>query len=1476
MHNLLLYKTALLRSLISLLEDEGIVVTTAAAVDMEKILAKTHLTNAEDISGIKYLIAPLLCRNKEDQDKLYSVFDKLNKKIPEVYIPGMPKPATPVEPLIIPTPNKRPLKWYLKNLVLPALFILGLFAALFFLLKYINKPASSLPVKHKINIITEQQAVLNDTVEFSAVTDSSFQNDDVRVDWKFPDTLITNKTSVSKLIRDSIIPVKVFLIDTKGKSADSNNIIDSSTLTVIALCEPPPSVDISETDIITISSQTPGNNKKQFEPLFTNPSKDSARYKYKWFVDDSLYSNEKILTYSKAYNEVRLVVDCKGVHCSRDSLVAQVQSIPSVNVAVTGDGKLQIESTYNRTNILLSILLIIILPFVIAFIIYRFIRSYKSFTLETKEEEPGTQGPYKIEFVNQQQNIHEEEGINKLADVLRKRQVSDIYKLNLRKTIRSTVIAGGIPTLEFTPLSKPLSFLAFIDKENAGSPLVKLFEYLVEKLQREEVNIEVYSYEKEPLFLSNEKLNQEHIPLEKIAALYPDTTLFIFGNAQYFLFPLKGVVKDWVTRKLSNWPTKILLTPYTTADWDKKEKLLIDANFVVLPADLSSVTVIDKIISRQIDVAAQKKERLDGSYPSRFINFQDFDALKNYLSDKYLLQWVCSLAVYPVVDWNFTIAMGQAIEQQVLQSNEYGELVNYSNLLKVARISWMQDGIINESLRVQMLAYLNKDAEALARKTLSRQLQLIESTISKDSLVKTDFDIHTKLNRFLLDAYYTHKTSNADDAFIKKMFETHQLDEGQDIYLEKGNNTLLHDPSNKNKTVALSDYFKLKSTRQKVVSRVCALIIFAGLMVSSFVLLKNYTSYLNWNFLKPSAQNYTLNIQGNNFNNELTLDLYYEPTHSAWSSRKINLANTNFSFKADSVTLKDTLGYGLVKLSTADGRLIAQDSFKLNSNAYTINIVKIEKIPLTIYYKNEAGLAMANILSENLSLNYTVNISRADFPDTSRLSVVYYETKFIKDAEYIVTTANALFEKSLYSTALIDSTRLNDSSKTKLSVYVNGTTQCTPLAVTALPQALNEIWHGGTSNRLININLAQKVIYYSVNDTKTYGTYSINEICLKEDGVYKIITQTNQGYKLFFIKNVTNQSFDLSVCQDFVSSKAELANKDESYCDHFNTMALYYQNNISVVYLPVKGITLERQELNKFNVLKSRISGAQSKLEFAYIKNAKFITDDGISITKKIPAGNTATSVTTIDSSSNPFQRSYLRFTTTTFVNPYKADVNPYKADCSKTFYSIDETLKLASPLIVCKLDLSKINLTSLPKEIYNFKNLTELNLGTTSIPEADINALQKALPNCKITYSKQENPTTQNANEPVNNNNQLDNNSTELGLITFDEKGGLNSAGRQLVNAIGKQLAVNKQSIVKFEATYSGKQEYSIIYDGLKNITNTLRKEGATASQIQQSVTELVQQQQQLSKSPNRNITINVLGVNFPADFDSNPKKAY
>ena len=1467
-----------------MLEDEGITVTTAAALDIEKILANTNVENLKQLSELKYQITPLLCRNKEDQDKTHKIFEKLDAKAAVEYKEHEEESG---EQIII----KKEIKsnwekfkspWYLKKIITPAVIVLILLVLGYFFRDTIfnRKPPLLLPPKISIDT-NHDQVVVNDTVVLTAVIDSSLDKENISVDWRLDDTVVQNSLFVTKIITDTLIKSVTAILKNSDGAA-----IDSAEYSLKALCELPPSVAIDETDVSSNKLKLTNSNKKRFEPLFTNADENKKAYTYQWYVDSSLYSTDSVLNYSKPYDIIKLVVDTKGTHCSADSLVAQIESVPALKATIIGDGNLKISSTYNWKNIWMSLLLLLILPGIISFLLYRIILSVKTYTSEIKKIEPGTEGPFKIKFQDQHQNINTEGGIRKLADVLRKRQVSNMYKLNLRKTIRSTVIAGGIPNLEFTPLTKPMSYLVFIDKEKPESLLVKLFEYLAEKLEKEEVNIFVYEYFKEPLFLSNEKLNQERIPLQKIAALYPDTTLFIFGDAQYFLFPLKGTVKNWVTHKLNNWQTKILITPYAVDDWDKKEKLLIDSNFFVLPADLSSISLIDKIISGQIDIPGQKKEHLEHGYRARLLNFQDFETLKTYAGEGPLFQWICSLAVYPATDWDFTIAVGKAIEDQINKNGTQTELVNYTNLLKIARISWMQDDIINEGLRAKMLEYLDKNAEELARQTLNQQLHLIEDTIDDNSLVKARFEIHKKLNKFLLDSYQHKKISKEDEAFVKRSLEKNRLDEGQDIYLNKGTNSLLMHPFKKEKDVGISRYFKLETYRHILNSAGYALMIMFALMLISFNLVKSNSGYLNWSSVKPVKQTYILNVYSNNPGREVRMDLYNEPAHLISSVQNFFLGNASDTFNFNDVSIIDTTGYGLFQISTNEGQLITQDSFKLNSVLYTININEVAKIPLKIYYKDASSITLVNTLADNLPADFNITTQQFGLNDTASAAVFYFSKEHEKDASLAAMATGTILEKNI-TPRLADSVDFT-TANADVVVYINLGVTCTPLAITALSPSLNEIWHGGTANRLININLSKNVLYYSVNDTKTFGTYGIDEICLTKDGAYKIITKSNQGYKLFFIRNVNRKSFELSVCQNFVQSKAELENKDESFCGAFFKMTLFYETDPAKIFIPVSGSILavsEKGKLDKFRGSGKLISKTDN-YDIALYSSSKYLPQLEKSAIGKILSnssvnyGVSKAGFPIMDNpaipSSNPFQRNYLVFNSKK-TEPAEREKNPPSKqpeknqppqqipDCSVTYTSLEQVRKLNNPLIVCKLNLSKAGLTSIPKELYTFINMQKLNLDTTTISKSEIDQLQKALPACKISYIS----SSPNAQRTVQQ--------APLGDINF-EKGRMTSNSINLLKSVGKSLLSNKNASIILEAEYSDGNSQKYLMGYVAEVTAYFYKMGLSekSGQIKQKITETkIDQQKQESKRTTRyEALIGIIGINFPADFNSSTNK--
>ena len=353
-----------------------------------------------------------------------------------------------------------------------------------------------------------------------------------------------------------------------------------------------------------------------------------------------------------------------------------------------------------------------------------------------------------------------------------------------------------------------------------------------------------------------------------------------------------------------------------------------------------------------------------------------------------------------------------------------------------------------------------------------------------------------------------------------------------------------------------------------------------------------------------------------------------------------------------------------------------------------------------------------------------------------------------------------------------------------------------PGPTVSLPASLNEIWHG--SNEFVNVNLPQRIIYYSGSNKEKYGAYYIGEID-STTGIYKIAVKAEQGEKLFLIKNVKPQSFELSVCEDSLG-------KD---CKSFNKMSLYYETNPSVIYLPNNPEADDLEESQKTKLTKITRNPEQLTFIVSVSPSNKFTPNLYVNeVTDYLNKKGIKYTIQKINSSQTnvtPFQRNYVSLLS-------KSDSHKpttYSPDCSKTFTSIDQTQRLASPLIVCKLNLSGVFLSKIPAEVYTFTNLQELDLGSNPILEVEINRLKKVLPACTIKWTS----------KPPEDEESL-------GYIEFDANNEPNDAGRNRIEQIADQLKANPHWKIKFYADWdkNNSDEEATVgrnINGIKNYFN-------------------------------------------------------
>ena len=1466
-----------LETLLDLLRAEGFKeISTTAILDIQKVLANLDEEEIKDYKKLKYFLSPIICRNKEDQEKFSKVFDQYAGAIEQ----AITEPGRIIHRM---KPSKR--FWRI------GIAIGGICVILAFLWWIVprHKPWLSVTTTTYWPNGKYAENAVGDSIGYEAFLNDTAPGKKYTINWLVADTLYTNSRTVRKVYADTgYYAANVYVKDEKG-----DTIITDSVPTTV-LFEHPPSVSIQSND------QGTG---KIYTPLISDPSDKTKHYRYKWYINDSLaFEKENFSTNYHSDNpyEVKLVIDSKGLYHSRnfDSLRDSIREVPDYSLVARGLAPLQSSSVFMAGNLLWILLVLLLVPAGIALLIFRLWKKPKQVlhpkdikplrpvpAAEEKKSKQGIEGPLFIEFRNQDHKISPQEQISRLADGLRKRQLSDVYQLHLKKTISRTIRAGGFPTFEFLPKTKPVDFLVLIDKEYPEGHLIKLFEYLLERLRSEEVNITVYDYYKEPLYLNNQKFNHIHIPLDRVAQLYPDTVLFVFTTGEYFFEPLKPKLKIWAEEKFKSWENRIIITPTPRKDWTYKESLLHQSGFAIISADLYQndlLKILLDLVNMQVETTKRENIEIPQTYSARYFNFQDFDALMKYLDNPALLEWVSATAVYPSVDWKVTVAIGKALEER----SKPHKLVTYENLLKISRISWMQDGIVDDTLRLDMLRSIDNATEAIARKTIVELLDEIKEQFTENSFAKEEFDLHNNTNRLLLHAHdKTNPVSDETVAAVREYIAKGYLDWPQSVYHHEARNTLL---KNENGTTSVppeeyledlgsrnagakvqqkeeehkrEEEFRHKEKRRKRLRNLAAA---GSLLLLSFIggWLLDRNGLLQLRTIVPVSMKIILN-QTDKLKQLGDFTLSIKMDTSLFEAKKENDSTFAFNgltpYKRGMTAILFLDPAGSHRMFTA----ITPDS------SYVISLAEPQPAkPLFIRYNNAGAYATIDSQLLNELYRYRIDALPADFKDSSR--IIYYSDDQKGMADSIAAIMKDKFALNVKVEFIPENRTPPAVPILFLNIPYSEKTGCTTIMASSLPKTLNEIWHGGTSNRLININIAQQVMYYSVNDTKTFGTYRIDEICLDNKRVYKIITRADRQYQVFLLKNIQPSSFELSVCQNRYNTKEEAKAIDESYCDRFNVMRFYYENDNSKIYFPAGATGMLPSESAKIAGVVDTVNLVRSekrdlRLTTTVYENSKYLSKlSGNIVLKYLP--NNYLDYGTVNRletpSPNPFIRSYITIRTEIRSTP----VIP-TPDCNKVFYSLKEALSVDAA-VVCNLDLSNENLVAIPKELYQFKNLRELNLGETKISEQAIQQLRDAL-KCNIKYTKA--PVPINPKVPNNTNTE-----TDLGTIQVDSKGYPDSKSLELISNIATQLKANSNRKIRLEATYTSKTEQNNLTRNIRTIKNLFYKEGV--DQKMQAIDErVINMEQQQSNIPNKMAPgytgINVIGINFPDNSQNKSK---
>lgn len=366
---------------------------------------------------------------------------------------------------------------------------------------------------------------------------------------------------------------------------------------------------------------------------------------------------------------------------------------------------------------------------------------------------------------------------------LRGRELGERRTLDVRKTVAATIRRGGFANFQYRTLTRPVEYLILIDKQAEQHHQAQLFEYIYREIVRQEVYAERYFFEGDPRYCWNDQ-HPAGVPLERLLQRHSTARLLVLADGYSFINPASGQLEDW-TKALGGWSQRALLSPSPVAGWNFREAILARF-FLLLPGNVHGLTQVVRHFEG-LPTPSLRDWKYDlgrEDLPLEPNEERVVDSLNGQLSPA-LMRWLTACAVYPELHWDLTLELGNAL-------NEPGqELVNFDNVLQLARLPWFRDGHMPAGVREQLLhsSYLN-DADRLAVRAAIVHMLEANTPENTHSYAYEEHQLHLAINQTLLSRLPAERQE-----WIRRYRELHAKGVREDqvsmVELDRHFNTLL-------------------------------------------------------------------------------------------------------------------------------------------------------------------------------------------------------------------------------------------------------------------------------------------------------------------------------------------------------------------------------------------------------------------------------------------------------------------------------------------------------------------------------------------------------------------------------------------------------------------------------------------------------------------------------------------------------------
>jgi len=361
-----------------------------------------------------------------------------------------------------------------------------------------------------------------------------------------------------------------------------------------------------------------------------------------------------------------------------------------------------------------------------------------------------------IQFAERDHLVHQPRALQKIKSHLKKPAVIQNPGFDVKRSITQSARNAGFSTLVYSREWKDRKYLILIEDRYSEAHINNLLNYLMNMVSAAVTTVTRFGYTGDARMVQDEYGNT--VSLANLAYQYRDHHLLIIGNGYSFFEEQQDqLLKKELTDIFQNWTSRSIITPTPLPDWSYQEEQL-QSKFLLVPADIEAVELLAKAIADDAFISSnQLAKSLLNRYSIKATSFHNIQGLKQYLNgDEKLFQMVCSLAVYPRLQWPLTLALFDA--QLKKNSNEApAAAISYELLLKLARIPWLYANQLDDTIRLQLLTELTVETETTARETILELLDEARLNIVHDSAAYSELNTQYNINAFFLYSFDQYK-----------------------------------------------------------------------------------------------------------------------------------------------------------------------------------------------------------------------------------------------------------------------------------------------------------------------------------------------------------------------------------------------------------------------------------------------------------------------------------------------------------------------------------------------------------------------------------------------------------------------------------------------------------------------------------------------------------------------------------------------